>query len=387
MLLTNQTQMKRILLLSLLAVTLFFSCKKDKDDAFPTLSMQVTEKTLTVQVNTQKSFSVVIPNGKTVTNEWKLNNTVVGTEASYVFKPTSAGDYTLTYTGSNAQGNFTFTYQINVPVPVIDPGANSSMYISRVFEYLPAPGQHINRTNGTLAQAQKLVGSTDNLLSLGGFGGYVIFGFDHSVKNTEGYDLGVYGNPTGPSNASAEHGIVMVSQDKNGNGLPDDEWYELAGSEYSKATTIKNYEITYTNPKGYANVPWTDNQGNTGFLLINSFSSKENYYPLFAANQEKITFKGTLLPATSLTVNGTFYLNTPFPWGYTDSYSTGDDFEKNGYNSFDISWAVDKNGNKVELKTIDFVKVYSAQNINAGWLGEISTDIRGAVDLHIKALK
>lgn len=379
--------MKRILLLSLLAVTLFFSCKKDKDDAFPTLSMQVTEKTLTVQVNTQKSFSVVIPNGKTVTNEWKLNNTVVGTEASYVFKPTSAGDYTLTYTGSNAQGNFTFTYQINVPVPVIDPGANSSMYISRVFEYLPAPGQHINRTNGTLAQAQKLVGSTDNLLSLGGFGGYVIFGFDHSVKNTEGYDLGVYGNPTGPSNASAEHGIVMVSQDKNGNGLPDDEWYELAGSEYSKATTIKNYEITYTNPKGYANVPWTDNQGNTGFLLINSFSSKENYYPLFAANQEKITFKGTLLPATSLTVNGTFYLNTPFPWGYTDSYSTGDDFEKNGYNSFDISWAVDKNGNKVELKTIDFVKVYSAQNINAGWLGEISTDIRGAVDLHIKALK
>ena len=378
--------MKRILLLSLLAVTLFFSCKKDKDDAFPTLSMQVTEKTLTVQVNTQKSFSVVIPSGKTITSEWKLNNTVVGTEATYVFKPTSAGDYTLTYTGSNAQGSFTFTYQINVPVPVVDPGANSSMYISRVFEYLPAPGQHINMPSlGSLEQAQKLVGSTDNLLSLGGFGGYVIFGFDHSVKNTEGYDLGIYGNPTGPSNASAEHGIVMVSQDKNGNGLPDDEWYELAGSEYSKATTIKNYEITYTNPKAFADVEWVDNQGNRG--SVKNINKNKNHYPLFAANQEKITFKGTLLPATSLTVNGTFYLNVPFAWGYTDSYSTGDDFEKNGYNSFDISWAVDKNGNKVELKTIDFVKVYSAQNINAGWLGEISTDIRGAVDLHIKALK
>lgn len=378
--------MKRILLLSLLAVTLFFSCKKDKDDAFPTLSMQVTEKTLTVQVNTQKSFSVVIPNGKTVTSEWKLNNTVVGTEASYVFKPTLAGDYTLIYTGSNAQGNFTFTYQINVPVPVVDPGANSSMYISKVFEYLPAPGQHINMpTLGSLEQAQKLIGSTDNLLSLGGFGGYVIFGFDHSVKNNEGYDLGVYGNPTGPSNASAEHGIVMVSQDKNGNGLPDDEWYELAGSEYSKATTIKNYEITYTNPKAFADVEWKDNQGNTGF--VKNINKNKNHYPLFATNQDKITFKGTLLPATSLTVNGAFYINVPFAWGYTDSFSTGDDFEKNGYNSFDISWAVDKNGNKVVLKTIDFVKVYSAQNINAGWLGEISTDIRGAVDLHIKALK
>ena len=271
--------MKRILLLSLLAVTLFFSCKKDKDDAFPTLSMQVTEKTLTVQVNTQKSFSVVIPNGKTITSEWKLNNTVVGTEATYLFKPTSAGDYTLTYTGSTAQGSFTFTYQINVPVPVIDPGANSSMYISKVFEYLPAPGQHINMPSlGSLEQAQKLVGSTNNLVSLGGFGGYVIFGFDHSVKNNEGYDLGVYGNPTGPNNASAEHGIVMVSQDKNGNGLPDDEWFELAGSEYAKTTTIKNYEITYTNPKAFVDVEWVDNQGNRG--SVKNINKNKNHYPL-----------------------------------------------------------------------------------------------------------
>ncbi|WP_343534481.1 PKD domain-containing protein [Pedobacter sp.] len=376
--------MKRIFLLSLLAVTLFFSCKKDKE-TFPELSMGVTEKTLTVQVNTPKSFSVVVPSGKTVTSEWKLNNTVVGNEVSYVFKPTSAGDYTLTYTGSNAQGSYTFTYQINVPVPVVDPGANSSMYISKVFEYLPAPGQHINIASlGSLEQAQKLIGSTDNLLSLGGFGGYVIFGFDHSVKNNEGYDLGIYGNPTGPSNASAEHGIVMVSQDKNGNGLPDDEWYELAGSEYAKATTIKNYEITYTNPKAFADVEWKDNQGNTG--VVKNLSKNKNHYPLFAANQNQITFKGTLLPSTSLSTTG-LIINKPFDWGYTDSYSVGDDYQNKGYNSFDISWAVDKNGNKVDLKTIDFVKVYTAQNINAGILGEISTDIKGAVDLHIKALK
>ena len=40
----------------------------------------------------------------------------------------------------------------------------------------------------------------------------------------------------------------MVSVDVNGNGLPDDEWYELAGSEYQKPSTIKNYEITYYRP-------------------------------------------------------------------------------------------------------------------------------------------
>lgn len=42
--------------------------------------------------------------------------------------------------------------------------------------------------------------------------------------------------------------IVMVSYDTNMNGKPDDEWYELAGSEYYKPTTIHNYSITYTRP-------------------------------------------------------------------------------------------------------------------------------------------
>ncbi len=31
-------------------------------------------------------------------------------------------------------------------------------------------------------------------------------------------------------------------------GLPDDEWYEIAGSEYGHAKTVKNYEITYYKP-------------------------------------------------------------------------------------------------------------------------------------------
>lgn len=74
----------------------------------------------------------------------------------------------------------------------------------------------------------------------------------------------------------------------------------------------------------------------------------------------------------------------PFDFGYTDSYSLGDDYKTNGYNSFDISWAVNSSGKKVSLKTIDFVKVYTGQNADAGFLGEISTEVGGAVDLGIK---
>ena len=374
--------MKKYLLLPLLLVTLLFSCGKDEQEMFPDLKMEVTDKALTVAVNTEKKFAVNIANGKTLNNEWALNNEVVSKETSYTFKPTLAGDYTLVYKGSNDLGSFSYTYQINVPVPVNEPGANSSKYISKVFEYLPAPGQHINQASvGSPEQAQKLVGGTSNSVSLGGFGGYIIFGFDHSVKNQEGYDLGIYGNPSGGTFPFSEPGIVMVSQDKNNNGLPDDEWYELAGSEYSKPTTIKNYEITYTNPKASTNVTWTDNQGKSG-EVINISRGARNYYPLFAANQDKITFKGTLLPSTLGTTG--FVTNAPFEWGYTDSYSSGDDYATKQYNSFDLSWAVDKDGKKVTLKTVDFVKVYTAQNVNAGILGEISTDIKGAIDLGIK---
>ncbi len=47
---------------------------------------------------------------------------------------------------------------------------------------------------------------------------------------------------------SCEPGIVEVSFDTNQNGLPDDEWYELAGSEYYKPETVKEYSITYRKP-------------------------------------------------------------------------------------------------------------------------------------------
>ena len=44
------------------------------------------------------------------------------------------------------------------------------------------------------------------------------------------------------SGGSSEPGIVLVSKDTNGNGLADDEWYELAGSEYNSPATTKNIQ-------------------------------------------------------------------------------------------------------------------------------------------------
>jgi hypothetical protein len=262
----------------------------------------------------------------------------------------------------------------------------ANRYISKVFDYQPAPGQFINEDGiGSLAGAQLLVGNKDNLVSLGGYGGYIVFGFDHSIANGEGYDMAIYGNPAGGSFEWSEPGIVLVSQDKNGNGVPDDNWYELAGSQYDSSSTIKNYSITYYNPRATASVPWKDNLGNTGAVLINA-AHNHSYYPAFAANQDSVTFTGTLLRSTfGLQEGSGISINSGFAWGYSDNYSLTDNYPDNHYNSFDISQAVDAAGNKVNLTGINFVKVYTGQN-NPGnnTMGEVSTEVGGAADLHIK---
>ena len=126
--------------------------------------------------------------------------------------------------------------------------------ITRVFEYVPAPGQFINvlpeatagDTPETMRQKAEAALTDGKMITLGGFGGYVVFGFDHTIVNREGNDFVVLGNAL---TTWAEAGVIMVSYDANENGLPDDEWYEIAGSEYNKPTTIKNYEITYYKPE------------------------------------------------------------------------------------------------------------------------------------------
>ena len=264
------------------------------------------------------------------------------------------------------------------------PVVTGSRYISKVYEYQPAPGQFINEEGtGTPANAQLLVGNTDHLVSLGAYGGYVTFGFDHAVQNSAGYDIAIYGNAIGGNTEWSEPGIVQVSRDANGNGLPDDKWYELAGSAHDSTATIKKYSITYYNPKASTDVPWKDNQGRTGAVPYTSHV--HNYYPAFAASQDSITFTGTLLPNTLGLQPGTgIFINKSFAWGYSDSYSTVDAYGTNHYNSFDIDNAVDDNGQKATLTSVNFVRVYTGQNSPGdAQLGEISTEIAGATDLHI----
>lgn len=365
----------------LLLVVIITGCKKDDVAPAPLISLSVITDTVELFVKDSVTITAAVQNNVAVEHSWKIADSVCSRVASYTYKATNERISTLTYTGGNAQGSYTRKIILKTIARVRPITATSSKYISQVLGYLPAPGQFVNETIADINAPNKIIGGTGSLLHLGAYGGYVIFTFDHSIINKTGMDLAIYANPLPPALEWSEPGIVMVSQDKNGNGLADDPWYELAGSEYNQPETRKKYKITYYNPKAYANVPWKDNLGNTGAVEINNFH-KHNYYPLFAANQDSISFEGTLLKSTFGMV-GSIYVNKGFNLGYVDNYSAGDNYAVNKYNSFDLSWAVDENGNPVVLPAIDFVKVYTGQN-NKGntLLGEISTEIRGAVDLN-----
>ncbi len=94
-----------------------------------------------------------------------------------------------------------------------------------------------------------------------------------------------------------------------------------------------------------------------------------------------MTFTGTLLSPNGIDLSGTgrYYVLYSYPWGYVDNHPN--DFKD--LNSFKIDWAVDADGTPVDLPGIDFVRVYTGLNQYCGWLGETSTEIARAQDLHI----
>lgn len=270
--------------------------------------------------------------------------------------------------------------------------ATSSKWISKVLEYRPAPGQFVNTSIGAPEAAQSIVGKKGTV-TLGAWGGYIAFQFDHTVVNEAGDDFAILGNAF---DGNSEPGIVMVAFDRNGNGVPDaDEWYELAGSEHQDAQTVKNYRMVYYKPASTtqgADVVWKDNQGQAGAVHLNEFHA-QSYYPLFGETgiADSIVFTGTRLPGNATqghpVYGSEYWVMNAFEWGYADNFSV--EYEKGiggekYANGFDISKAVDTNGKSVELKGIDFVKVYTGLNQEQDPVGEISTEICGAISLSVK---
>ncbi len=377
--------MKKILFT--LSIVLFLAgCSKDDDAVQNPPKIEITIPANGFVTDKMQWFSVKPQVGSEIENtyKWIVNDKEVSKTAdlSYVFA--TAGTYNVEFKAKNGVGESSKSFTVTV---------NDKVYLNRiknVFDFFPAPGQFTNGLPEYVAgdtdeimraKAEKAITTDNSMITLGGFGGYVTFGFDHTVVNKEGNDFIILGNAF--SNW-AEPGIIMVSIDANGNGKPDDEWFEIAGSEHSKVTTIKNYEITYYKPATEPEDPsepnyirWTDNQGKTGYVSKNPFHSQP-FYPSWKGST--ITFKGTFLQSNAFDQSGTgsYWVCPAYDWGYADNWSNADDKAQ-----INIDWAVNSKGEPVKLKGIDFVKVYNSNRAEAGWLGEVSTEVTGFKDLNL----
>lgn len=291
-----------------------------------------------------------------------------------------------------------------------------------------------NRTVTTDAPTKITSGYAATGVSLGSPGGYVQFEFDgdgiaNNAKNKYGIDFVIYGNPF---NGNPEAGSVKVSQDGT-------TWYELAGSRYYNSETKRNTTISYkmipsstygTNKKAdiyYAigNVP--TGTGTTGWTLYKSNvvwwpeSAAEGYGRVSGVGE---TIDGTktvsdvtyeqlsetanghncwLISYDSVTLVKDSDATDDYLFGYADvrivgnakdgtacnpyaSVPTSGSNSVPGGDGFDISWAVNSNGEPVNLTSIKYVRVYtsaalSASNLNImptpGIFGETSTEVCG----------
>lgn len=364
----------------LAGLALFSSCSKSGELTGPMISMSVPSDGFKIEMGKSLPLNPTVSNSGNSSYTWKINGEIVSTEKIYLFTPLKIGSYTLQLKVSNDAGSDNKTIQISA-------FSNLSPYITTVFDYKYGPGQHASLIPSD-CKAQDFIGQpwigSKQYTSLGGWGGYIIAGFDHTIKNVSGADFAIFTQP----GAASEPGIVYVMKDSNNDGIPNDgNWSEIKGSEYNNPETIHDYEVTYYKPVANGNVTWKDNKGGNGELkpVFDSSSWWWNGY----GNKLEMVFSGSKLPdayKNTSTQTGTenWIVRTGmFASGYAECYNNSDYINSLKANTFDISHAIDKAGNPVTLSEFNFIKVQSGVFQMAGWLNEISTEISGAVDLSL----
>lgn len=369
--------------LFLIAFVCFYACSNDDSKpeevieepvAAPTIAIKLASDFAIEQYNvTEITPEVVIENGegKTAKYQWSVKvsdkdgvakDSVIGDSKTLLFITPIVGDYVLDLTVTVDK----IVKQASTKVTVSETGKIYTAKALTLVDFLPAPSYNLASYTTKEEALQETQASINEgaPVYLGTFGGYIVTAFDHTVVNAYDKRDFIVEMATGTATVKYSPVSIAVAYDANKNGMADEnEWYEIAGSEYYKSTTVKNYELTYHKPDATATpvtgtatwqydtayLPWTDNQNGSGKITKTYSRRRVNYYPAWAA--DTYTLKGTKIAIPVKDVSdgaGTAYNVGTFEWGYGGIKDP----------SIDISWAVDKEGKKVHLPGVDFVKVY-----------------------------
>ena len=329
-----------------------------------------------------------VAQGRTI----KVKAYMIDNEVSEVFTANEQGRHVVSLNDNGRSRNLV----INVcPAPgTYRRTSRGKAMVNRVYEYMPAPGHQVNGyiiTGEAYPKDCTHEQACDSVLahfsrkwsvSLGGQGGYLIAGFDHSVPSGgAAYDLCIKGNPF---SYQSEPGIIWVSQDDNGDGLPNDQWFELAGSEYGSDNHTTEYAITYFKPeKAKSAVGWRDSNNDTGYIPYLSYWNPSSYYWQPWVRGSEYTYFGSRLRDRSTYQNGISDI-PPYDWGYADNLGDFIDGPAGKMGYYKISNARTWDGQPANLEYIDFIKIQTAQTGSTPNLGEISTEVYYISDYHLE---
>jgi hypothetical protein len=305
-----------------------------------------------------------------VTYSWQVSGGSFSSPASatgefYSFTPTAAGTSTVTVevTGNNYITGQPIAKTATTQVVCYVPPATGSPAVA-------GTGSH-NKVFLHHAPGQYATGGSGYGWSLGSFGGYEVWKVNHQ---------NIYYIRGNPFNGWNEPGVIWIQEDRNGDGIPNEMWYELKGSEdyvpQAQRLLNRRYAVTYIDAHGVEDVSgnqriyWADCRGRSG--LWGSFWNTQ--WP------ERITFTGTLIKDPGNRVPKGSYVADY--WGYVDvsgpAAGHGPPGDIHLPSEFPIHRAIRADGSAITLTDVRFIKVHTAIFCRDRTFGDISTEIYAA---------
>ena len=252
---------------------------------------------------------------------------------------------------------------------------------------------------GTSVTRKIVNGYVSTGISLGAAGGYVEYDFalnkyqtDENnvktrIKRPYGVDFIVYGNAfvNNPEAGSVKvHGTTTDS--KTG-------WFELAGSLYYNAKTLRDVNVSYKKVVANDNtqgIYYKIEKGTTVLRNWTKFNTNTNvawwpedtegYYdcnniPGVYGNVEDVIFDfaNDVITYQHVTIVRDNDTTSGYAFGYFDITPNGTVsttavnpyvYGTSGGNGYSLDWAVDENGNPVDISTIDKIRLYTSAGMD-----------------------
>lgn len=263
----------------------------------------------------------------------------------------------------------------------VDKFPSRSPFATTVIAYTPGEGEFVNdpafndphRALGAPRGGGTYDGDLLKLVTLGDFGGSITLGFDHTIVddplNPFGLDAIVFGNAfwvgNNPNLKWGEAGIIEISRDKNGNGIADDPWFLIPGSDI-KDSVKQRKEGFFILPDDPFSKPPLFNENFDGTESFFGYADMSPVLILGDLDADNVVDDPNLKPEAFYTVP-----DDPDEVGVTRGSGGGD--------AFDIAWAIDPDTkDPAELDGFDFIRITTGALSDTGGLGEVSVEV-GAV--------